>query len=52
MISLRGERQCLELNMARDRVLKVNGRVSHMDQDIFLGNQHLEWNWGQQWGHK
>ena len=37
-----------------DKVLKVNGWVVHMHQEIglYLGNQHLEWNCGQQWEQK
>ena len=40
--------------MAIDRVLKVNGWVVHMDQDIGvdLGNNNLEWHWGKLWEQK
>ena len=54
MIGLRGESLCLEYNMARDRVLKVNFRVVHMDQErgVDLGNRQLEWHWGKHWEEK
>ena len=40
--------------MARDKVLKVNFWLVHIDQDIGvdLGNQSLEWHLGKNWDHK
>ena len=54
MKMLRGERQCLEDNMVRDRVLKMKCWVIYVDQErgVDLGNQNWEWNWGQHWEYK